>query len=161
MPFDVARSISSVARGRRGASWRLPARALPLALVAILAVGQALVLVGIGGQVARAGGVRCDDPEAEPGASQAFLYSDSAYYGNCEVFEVGKDKSLANNIVGDNTVSSVKVGDSVVLILYTKKRFRGQEGFLTGDNPWVAWNGQSIVFPNDAASSLKLKPVTS
>jgi hypothetical protein len=52
-------------------------------------------------------------PASEPAANEIFSYSEFDFGGVCEVFTLGKDKSLANNLVSDNEASSVKVGGDV------------------------------------------------
>ena len=59
----------------------------------------------------------------EPGSRQIVLYTDTAFFGTCEVFYLGQAVSLENNEIRDNTVSSVDVGSDVTLAIYKDPDF--------------------------------------
>ena len=85
-----------------------------------------------------------DPPAREhPEPNEAFAYANADFGGACEAFGVGEDKNLANNPIGEDTISSVKVGANVVLSLYPGRNFTGGGGtfeFFTGNDNSFADN---------------------
>ena len=88
---------------------------------------------------------------ATPGPQQVYVYRDVNFADQCEAFELGTDKSLRNNIIADNQITSLKVGSGVQVTLFDGRKLKGvSETFTSGDHASLV--GSTI--DNDRASSL-------
>lgn len=109
--------------------------------------------------------VPVEDPAchgADPPAGQAYLYTEPKFGGACEAF-AGHDRDLGDNLVGANTVGSVKVGSGVRLMLCVRPDYGGAcsvlvHGYSYGDPVAGLYHTLDAYRVRDEQASLKVIP---
>ena len=75
-------------------------------------------------------------PTCSPTANQVALFTESDYKGSCDLFSTGNYSStLSFGSLGDDSVTSIKVGQNVVATLYINNNYKGRgESFIRDDS---------------------------
>jgi hypothetical protein len=90
---------------------------------------------------------------ANPRKSQVFVYVDADFSGNCEVLKRRSDPTLENNFIGNDQLSSIKVGREVKVTLFTASDFSESSQTFKQNVTFV----DTVNVPNDSVSSLRIK----
>lgn len=88
-----------------------------------------------------------------PGPEQVFFYKDMNYSGTCKMLEIGKYPSSSNIGVGNDELTSVKVGANVDLLLCRDKDYGGICETFTGNDSNI---GIGNDIGNDTVTSAKV-----
>lgn len=91
-------------------------------------------------------------PNPTPGPDQVIVFSDTNYQGNYTIFHVGEFANLADQDVGNDAASSVKVGSNAKVAFYQSTNFSGSYEVITADDTSLSNNS----IGDNTASSLKV-----
>lgn len=73
-------------------------------------------------------------------------YEAAHYGGRCETFRAN-DADLRNNTIGNDTISSVRIGRACPVVMWSESNYIGNINVISGDAPELPWQ-----FSNDMAS---------
>ncbi len=69
-----------------------------------------------------------------PTSDQVALYSDAGFSGHCQVYDPGDYATMDNLEIKPNDIESIKVGNQVMLRLFTEASFGGEEELFLSDD---------------------------
>jgi hypothetical protein len=96
-------------------------------------------------------------PQCIPGNDQISIYSKTDYHGNCQILETGSYPDASSfNLVGDDDVGSIQVGEVVFAQLFGEPDFSGRSFTLSGDDSNLADNP----IGSNTISSIRVTPRT-